>query len=248
MLKIVTIGGGATGKAGHPKDTILIDREIKRLSGKKKPKLLFIPTASMDAEGYILALQRHFGRRLGCKLDTLLLYRHRPSKHIIRKKIFSADIIYVGGGNTFKMMCLWRKLGIDALLKQAAAKGIVLSGLSAGAICWFRQGNSDSRLYSSGSKQLIRVTGLDLIPTLVCPHYDSEKRRKPALKRMMKKMSGIALALQDCTALEVVGDRCRILSTRKRSNAYKVYWKRGKFYHEKLTPWKFIPLSRFLVK
>ena len=246
MLKIVAIGGGAIGRARHPKDTILIDREIKRLPGKKKPKLLFIPTASLDDEKYVAAIQRHFGRRLGCKMDTLRLYKGRPSKRIIRKKIFSADIIYVGGGNTFKMMCLWRKLGIDTLLKQAAAKGIVLSGLSAGAICWFKQGNSDSRLYSSGSKKLIKVTGLGLIPTLVCPHYDSEKRRKPALKKMMKNMSGIALALQDCTALEVVGDKCRILSTRKKSNAYKVYWKRGKFYHTKLKKNRFFLISELV--
>ncbi len=248
MRKIIAIGGGAIGKAGHAKDVLQIDREAIRLTGKKHPKLLFIPTASLDDERYVKAAAIHFEKRLGCTVQNLLLYRDKPSKKEIKKKIFSSDIIYVGGGNTYRMMCFWRKMGIDKLLRMAAAKGIVLTGLSAGAICWFRQGNSDSRLYSSKSKKLIKVSGFNLNPTLVWPHYDSEKRRKPALKKMMKKMSGIALALQDCTALEVVEDRCRILSTRKQSNAYKVYWKHGKFYHVKLKRDRFLSIEELVRK
>jgi dipeptidase E len=69
-----------------------------------------------------------------------------------------ADIIYVGGGNTLKMMTLRRKLGVDKALQQALKKDIILSGLSAGSICWFDYGNSDSRKFTSKSTQLIKVT------------------------------------------------------------------------------------------
>ena len=102
------------------------------------------------------------------------------------KILFSSDIIYVGGGNTLKMMTIWRKLGVDVLLKQALEKNIVLCGLSAGSICWFNNGNSDSRKFISNSDKLIKVTGLGFINATHCPHYDSEPNRHKDLKRIMQ--------------------------------------------------------------
>src|SRR5438046_671605 len=104
---IVAIGGGKIRTRG----TAPIDREIIRLSNKKNPRLLFIPTASSDAELYWRRVQEYFGGYLKCKTDVLFLIQERPSKSEIRKKILSADIVYVGGGNTLKMMRLWRRLG-----------------------------------------------------------------------------------------------------------------------------------------
>ena len=89
----------------------------------------------------------------------------------------SADIIYVGGGNILKMMTLWRKLKVDELLNEARAKGIILCGISAGSICWFNYGNSDSRKFKNPNADYIKVTGLGFINAIHCPHYDTESKR-----------------------------------------------------------------------
>ena len=130
-------------------------------------------------------------------------------------------------------MKIWREYEVDEILKKAHEKGVILSGLSAGSICWFKYGNSDSRKLRNKNAKYIKVKGLNLLNALNCPHYDFEKQRKPDLKRMMKKSSGIAIALENCCAIEVVEDEYRIISSKKNANAYKVFWKNKK-YHEEL--------------
>ena len=153
---------------------LAIDKEIVRLSGNKRPKLLFLPTASSDSELYWFYVNKHFGKRLGCKTDVLYLIKEKLTTEEIKNKILSADIIYVGGGNTLKMMRLWRRLGVDKLLKQAWRNGTVLCGISAGSICWFESGHSDSMsFYSPKNWKYINVQGLGFIKGIHCPHYDS---------------------------------------------------------------------------
>src|SRR5882724_8111442 len=125
---IVAIGGGEI----RTRETLPIDREIIRLSKKKNPRLLFIPTASSDSEIYWKRVREYFGGFLKCKTDVLLLIKEQPSKQQIRTRILSADIIYVGGGNTLQMMRIWRRLGVGKLLISAYEKGAVLAGISAG--------------------------------------------------------------------------------------------------------------------
>lgn len=222
MGKIVAISGGEIGRPGTNVETLAIDRRIIELSGRSNPKLLFIPTASGDSEGYVKAVEEHFGKRLGCKVESLLLFRQRPSKKEIEKKILGSDIIYVGGGNTLRMMKLWRKLGVDTILKKAFDRGIVLCGLSAGAICWFRYGCSDSRKFSSGSTDMIRVKGLDLLPYIFCPHYDTEKNRSAGMQKLMVRTPGVGLALDECTAVEHVDGVTRIIKSKRTAKAYEV--------------------------
>jgi dipeptidase E len=232
---IVAIGGGRVG-TGRPQTTD-IDREIVRLAGRRRPHLVFLPTASQDAADYCEAIIRHFGGRLGCSVDALLLYRDRPGPRELAARIAAADIIYVGGGNTLRMMRLWRHLGVDRLIDAARRRGTVLSGLSAGAICWFRAGNSDARKFSNPrDKTLIRVRGLGFVDALVCPHYDSEHHRQMALKTMMRTTAGVAIALEDCAAIEIVGEQYRILGSRSRAQAYRVYWRSGHYHSERLRP------------
>ena len=119
MTKIIAIGGGEIGRPSYPVETTKIDKEIMALSGKKKPRFIFIPTASSDSEGYVKTVKRHFGKRLNCRVDILYLIKEKPSKKEIEKKILNSDIIYVGGGNTLKMMKIWRKYGVDKILKKA---------------------------------------------------------------------------------------------------------------------------------
>jgi dipeptidase E len=230
MANIIAIGGGGFGSEHG---ITPIHQEIINRTGKTNPHLVFIPTASADADKYIARMHQEFVETLGCTMDALLLIKEKPTLEDIAQRIKTADIIYVGGGNTLKMMNLWRKLGIDKLLMQAYAAGKVMCGPSAGSICWFAFGNSDSRKDNNPQAPLIKVRGLGLINALHCPHYDSETERKESLKAMMKKVHKlVAIAIDDCCALQIADDSFRILSTKPTANAYKVYWHKGVFYEE----------------
>ncbi|MDD5011292.1 MAG: peptidase E [Phycisphaerae bacterium] len=249
MKKIVAIGGGEIGRGGYPVETVRIDKEIIRLTEKKRPKLLFVPTASRDSELYYETVKKHFGRRLGCRIDVLYLIKEQLNRKEIEKKILKSDIVYVGGGNTGKMLKTWRKAGVDRILKKACEKGVVLSGLSAGSICWFRWGNSDSRRLANPKAEMIKVCGLGLVKALYCPHYDFEKDRKKNLKKMMKKTAGVAIAVDNCCAIEILDNKYRIISSKPLANAYKVYWKANKYYEEVIKKDKeFKPLEGLLKK
>jgi len=248
MGKIVAIGGGEIGRPGYSVETTKIDKEIIKLSGKKHPKLLFLPTASEDSESYFKVVKKHFGKNLECKVDVLYLIKEKYNKKKIENKILNSDIIYVGGGNTEKMLKVWKKFGVDNILKKAYERNKpVLSGVSAGAICWFRYGNSDSRLKSTG--KMIKIKGLNFINSLYCPHYNAERKRKYSIKKMMKTTPEIGIAVDNCCAIEIVDDNYRILSSKKNANAYKIYWDKGKFYQKKIKKNKeYSPIQHLLIK
>ena len=244
MAKIIAIGGGEV----REKSTLQIDKEIISFSGKKNPKLLFIPTASSDAEGYFLGIKEYFGN-LGCSVDVLYLIREKPTKKEIESKILNADIIYVGGGNTLKMMTLWRKLGVDILLEKALKKNIVLCGLSAGSICWFKYGNSDSRKFTSNNNQLIKVSGLGFIEALHCPHYDVEPHRQEDLKRMMKNNPLVAIAIENDCAIQIENENYKIITSNPKAKAYKIYWKNREYFKKEIEKNnKFLPMEGLLRK
>jgi dipeptidase E len=232
---IVAIGGGEIRTRG----TAPIDREVIRLSHKKNPRLLFIPTASSDSERYWKHVQEYFGSFLKCKTDVLFLINQQPSKECIRRKILSADIIYVGGGNTLLMMRVWRRLGVDKLLISAYENGTVLSGISAGAICWFDSGHSDSMSFYNPRKwEYINVRGLGLINGIHCPHYNSMTRGVPRRKHfrgMIQKIGGIGIAIENNCAIEFI-DGCfyKVISSKTHSRAYKVYKSSGEVVVEQI--------------
>ena len=229
-MKIVAIGGGEIGRPGYDIETESIDREIIKLTGKKHPKLLLIPTASGDSPTYPEVVNKYFGQKLGCQVDVLYLLNGKSSRAEVERKIMDADIVYVGGGNTLKMLKIWRKLGVDELLRQAGERGTILSGVSAGAICWFKYGNSDSL----GKNNLIKLSGLDFVPLMACPHYDGEKSRRPSLMRMIREKGGISIALENCSAIEIVNNTYRILTSNSKARAYRVYRLNGKAIEEAL--------------
>lgn len=244
LSTILAIGGGNIKKG----KTVAIDKEIVRCANKTHPVLLFIPTASSDNKEYADAV-KHYFNDLGCTVDTLWLCKEKPSYQELSAKILGADIIYVGGGNTLKMMRRWRFLGVDKLLRQAHDKGTVLCGVSAGSICWFNAGNSDSRKDNNPAADYIKVTALGFIDALHCPHYDSESERKESVKKMMQQESGVGIALQDCAALQIVGDTYRILTSSPSAKAYKLYWLNGRYYEEVIEQSsEFKPLKKLLAK
>ena len=224
---IVAIGGGELKDL----DTLLIDQAIVRLVKKRQPRVLFIPTASNDAIGYWEVFKNVYGEKLGCRTDKLLLLKEQLTKAEIEGKIFSADIIYVGGGNTLRMLRVWRKYGVDVLLKKAYEEGVVLAGLSAGAISWFRYGVSDSRRLINGKQKDVRmrVSGLDLVPCTVSPHHIREKKlQDKGLADIMKRTSGVGLAIDDSAAILLQNETFEVLRSKKESGIKKVFNEKGK--------------------
>ncbi len=223
---VFAIGGGGFA---DPKKRLVLDRELFRLSGKTHPRMLVIPTASGDKEPQWQLL--HFGGRLGCRIDVLNLLHEKPSLQELRKRILGADIIFVGGGNTYRMLKIWKRRGVDRILKEAYQRGKVLAGISAGAICWFQHGNSDSRKKHPKDKTLIRVSGMSWLDGFLCPHYDSEPHRQLSLKNMMRKSSEVAIALEDFCGIEVSNGAYRIVAEPGKK-AYRIFWQGGKYYRE----------------
>ena len=235
MRAIVAIGGGTM----RSRSRLAIDREIIRLSGKKNPKLLFIPTASSDSMDTWKLAQQYYGDFLRCKTDVLFLIGLRPSMADIEDKILKSDIVFVAGGNTLKMMRLWRRLGVDQVLRTAYAKGIVLSGVSAGAICWFQSGHSDSMsFYNPHDWRYTNVKGLGLISGIHCPHYNGRTlgaARRRDFQNMILRTKGFGIAMEDNCAIAFIDDKYyKVISSKPGAGAYKVYSLRGALVSERL--------------
>jgi len=220
--KIVAVGGGDMREG----DTLPIDREVITLTGRARPKALFIPTASYDSVEYWEGFQRIYGGELGCETAVLYLLNLAPSRAELEESILSSDLIYVGGGNTLKMMRRWRKLGVDRLLEQAYNRGTVLAGVSAGAICWFSYGHSDSMaFYHPDDWSYIRVKGMGLIDSLACPHFNGETdgvKRKQDFLQMVERHRAMGIGIDNHCAIVFVDGGFRVIACRPGAGAYQV--------------------------
>jgi dipeptidase E len=231
VRRIVAIGGGEIKIL----ETLKIDREIVRLTGKSAPKALFIPTASEDADGYWKTFQKIYKGRLGCKTDVLLLIREKPTRREIAKKILSSDLIYVGGGNTFKMLRIWKQYDVPQYLRRTWNNGVILSGLSAGSICWFKFGQSDSPQFTNPKDpKLIKIKALGFIDALHCPHYFREKYRHKHFEALVKKGNQVGLAIDDNCAVIFENDKFRIVSSKPGMGAYRLFRKGGRIIKERI--------------
>lgn len=227
--KIILIGGGELGD--H--ETIEIDRRIVSISEKDNPRLLFIPTASFDAEGYIEVVNRIFGDELGCKVTTLKLIDESVTREEAKEMILTSDIIYVGGGSTKNLMYHINRLSLAPFFKKAWEQGVVLSGISAGSICWFDYGHSDSVAYETGNQSpYILIKGLGIISGLHCPHYNDN--RQEDFKDMVRRENMIGIALEDFTALEIIDGNFKVIKTRNDAKVYKIYEANGQIVEEEI--------------
>ncbi len=219
MGKIVAVGGGDWKN----KKTLEIDREIKELAEDPENALL-IPTAMEDSKEYQENFEKLYGDELGLETDSLLLYSNL-SEDVIEDKIDWADVIYVSGGNTKEMIAKWEETGVDEKLREAYKKEKVLSGLSAGAICWFEYGHSDSESYETEGSEwsFIQVEGLNLIENIIyCPHYHSEDREK-GFKQMMKdNPEKLGLAVNDHAAVKIIDGEIEIITSSEEGKAYTI--------------------------
>lgn len=234
MKKIVAIGGGENGHENRPYETEKINKEIVRISNKNNPKLLFIGFAGKEYEkSYYDVIKRNF-ESIGCT-TTLFKYEDVKNKELAKKLIEESDIIYIGGGNTINLVKIIKKYEIDKLLYNAYENGTVMAGISAGAICMCRFGISDSRKYKKDSKKYTRATGLGWINLLICPHYNAETRRQRWTKKIMKRTFKVpCIALDNCTAIEIIDDEYKIIKSKKNASVKKLYWKNGEYKKEEI--------------
>lgn len=231
MKRIIAIGGGEI----KDNETILIDQRVVFAANKKNPKLLFIPTASGEPQGYVNSIQKVYGEQLGCEVKALLLLEGSTSVDEARKMILKSDIIYVGGGNTKRMLEVWKEYSIDEALKEAYARGIVLSGLSAGSICWFNSGHSDSITYETGVKSpYIQIKGLGLIKGLHCPHYNEEDRAEE-FEKMVAQTDEIGIAIENNCAIDFCEDEYKIIKSDESAKAFKIYRQGEEIIYRELT-------------
>lgn len=227
---IFAIGGGEI----RDYKTLDIDKRIVESSKKEKPVALFIPTASGEPQEYIDAFNHVYGGKLGCETDVLLLLEGKTSSEVAREKIISSDIIYVGGGNTRKMIEVWKNYEVDKFLIEAYQKGKILCGLSAGSICWFKSGHSDSESFEIKDKwEYIRVEGIDLIDAMHCPHYNEDTREEDFNKKLLE-YDEIGIAIDDYCAIEFNDIYYRVHKTQVEAKAYKLYQSNKKIIREEL--------------
>lgn len=217
MKKLVAIGGGEIAKwSFETKDnqqekyeTKEIDEEIVRLSNKRNPKLLFIGTASKENSYYFQAIYEIY-HNLGCKVKELKIVKEEVTKKQIENAILDSDIIYIGGGNTSFMLKEWRKYSIQEILKKAHEKGIVIAGYSAGS-------------YSMFAYNYELIKGMNFIPAINCVHYDKKsKEKKQEFKKNIREKEKIGIALDNGVALEIIGNKYRIIKSISLGKAYKI--------------------------
>ena len=170
---IIAIGGGGFG--GSPGQGI-IEEYILNQTRKKRPKICFIPTATGDNEAYKVNFYSTF-TKLNCEPTHLDFFKRTPD---LKKLILNQDVIFVGGGNTKSMLAVWKEWKLDKILKEAYRNGKVMSGVSAGAICWFQNGITDS-----WASELKIMPCLNFVRGTCCPHYDEEPERKPFVKNLL---------------------------------------------------------------
>ena len=171
---IIAIGGGGFGRnPNHRK----IEKYILELTGKEKPNVVFFPTASAENQAYIIQFYKCF-TKMSCEPSHVTFFQRTPRLDSIINK---ADVIYVGGGNTKSMLAVWQEWKLDKLLLKAYNNGKILCGVSAGAICWFEQGITDS-----WASNLNVMDCLGFLPEMACPHYQEEKDRRPDVHKMLK--------------------------------------------------------------
>ncbi|MET3695840.1 peptidase E [Bacillus oleivorans] len=218
MRQIIALGGG--GFSMEPENPLL-DTYILKQSKKENPKICFLPTASGDSEDYISRFYSFFNKQQ-CLPFHLSLFR--PPTRDIESFILEKDIIYIGGGNTKNLLALWKEWGLDNILKKAWNQGIVLAGISAGSLCWFEEGITDS----FGDK-LEPITCLGFLKGSNCPHYDGEMERRPAYQNFIKsKQIQSGIAADDGVAIHYNDQEIfKIVGSRPHANAYRVYLQDG---------------------
>jgi dipeptidase E len=222
---ILTMGGG--GFSMEP-ENLLLDDYLLSLAARRRgagdlPRVCFVPTASGDAEGYVDRFVEAFAGR--AETSSLSLFHlsepaERGEEVDLRAHVLAQDVIYVGGGSTANLLVLWRLHGLDEILAEAAAEGVVLAGISAGMNCWFEASVTDSFGPLAGLPD-----GLGFLPGSACPHYDGEAERRPTyLDLVGTRALPAGYAAEDgCALLFRDGELIEAVSSRPDARAFRVH-------------------------
>jgi dipeptidase E len=206
---------GLGGAGDTPEQTERLFGYALGLTGKDRPRLLIVPTATADRDDDIAMYLERFARRT--EPSVLRTFPWPPSD--LRARILDEDAICVGGGNTANMLAIWRVHGIDVLLREAWEAGVVFFGASAGMICWFEAGVTDS----FGPQLEGLRDGLGFLAGSACPHYDGEELRRPRYRELIGAGLAPGLAADDGVGLHFVGtELVEIVTCRPGAAAYRV--------------------------
>ena len=204
---IIAIGGGMLAPEGQVPVHLA---NALRLTGQREPRVCVLNTAGGDDPRWTLAM---YDRLAGhpIRVSHLALFP-MPNVRDPEDLLLSQDLIFVGGGSVANMVAVWRVHGLDVILRKAWQAGIVLAGSSAGGICWFEGGTTDS----FGRELRVFTDGLGLLPGSYCPHYNSEPGRRPLYHRLIADGTlpggiacddGAAAHFTDDTLTELIADR-----------------------------------------
>ena len=210
--QIIPIGGGGFYRDA---ENLELERYIISQSGAANARVAFVPTASGEPDHYLACFYAAF-LTLGCRPSVLTFFKRTPD---LRSFLLHQDIVYVGGGNTKSLLAVWHDWGVPEILREAWESGIVLTGVSAGAICWFEQGLTDS---FSGPLQPLNCLGF--LPGSCCPHYDGEPQRRPSYHQLLSAGEiSAGVAIEDWTAVHFKDrELYKVVSSKRGARAYQV--------------------------
>ncbi|HEX5763853.1 MAG TPA: peptidase E [Solirubrobacterales bacterium] len=215
LRQIVAFGGGGFSmESGNP----LLDDYVLDLASARsaRPRVCFLPTASGDADHYVVRFYRAFPAAR-CEPSHISLFRREQGPADLRDHLLSQDLVYVGGGSVVSMLGAWRAHGLDEVLRQAWERGVVLCGLSAGSLCWFAEAVSGFH----GAPR--RVEGLQLLPFSNCVHYESGSVRRRTYRELVGAGMRSGYAAEDGAALHFVGAELRrVVSSRQNARGYRL--------------------------
>src|SRR5919106_1703196 len=205
-------GGGFSMEAGNA----LLDDYALALTGAECPKVCFLPTASGDADHYIVRFYRAFppGR---CQPSHISLFRRDGGASDLAAHLLAQDLVYVGGGSVISLLGTWNAHGVDGMLRRAWEAGVVMAGLSAGSLCWFTEG------VTAFHGETRAITGLGLLPHSNAVHYDDKPERRTSYVAAIADGMTPGYGIGDGAALHFLGtELAEVVTSRPTARAYHV--------------------------
>jgi len=194
----------------------LLDEYVLSLTRKQRPRVCFLPTASGDADHYIVRFYRAFDAAR-CEPSHISLFRREQAAGDMHEQLLNSDLIYVGGGSVISLLGTWRAHGLDVTLRRAWERGVVLCGLSAGSLCWFAE--AVTAFHSPAEA----IEGIGLLPWSNCVHYDAEPERCRAYRDLLAGGMVEGYAVEDGAALHFIGSRlAHVISSKPKARAFKM--------------------------